>query len=193
MSLWTVQQHEWLQALGHPVMLLAGDPSLDASATDTRTQSDDGVPAARPAAAAALACGGAPAGGADQRPAAEQTINSSDSNRAETVRQSAPAEPVIAPAADATPRGAAPARVNAAERKAALDAARGARRAALPALLPTDDPLLQAIANASGMDAGAFEVAARTWQLDPIRLRAEPSAKRILWQQMRKTRRNRNA
>lgn len=96
-------------------------------------------------------------------------------------------------AADTHPVAAAP-RADAAAKKAALEAARGARRAARPApvALPADDPLVQAIARASGLDTAAFEAAAQKWQIDLARLRAAPSAKRELWQRMRGPRKNRS-
>lgn len=168
MSLWTVQQHEWLHALGHPVLLLAGDPALTA------------IPSAPTDAAAA---GSGRTADRDAPPA----------------RRTPPAHPMAAPEAHATgiaaslPATPAP-RADAAAKKAALEAARGARRATRPppAPLSADDPLLQAIARASGLDTGAFETAVQTWQIDLAQLRAEPSAKRALWQRMRGPRRNRD-
>ena len=161
MSLWTVQQHEWLQALGHPVLLLVGDPSLEA-------------PPAPPRAAPAVAGATRPG-----RPV-------------QVARPSPSIKPISAPDEPTPGTVAGAARTDAAAKKAALEAARGARRSARPSLLPSDDPLLLAILRASGMEATVFEVAAQAWRIDLARLRAEPAAKRGLWQQMRKTRRNRN-
>ncbi|QOW19893.1 hypothetical protein INQ41_02140 [Lysobacter ciconiae] len=156
MSLWTVQQHEWLQALGHPVLLLAGDPSLQAPAAPAQPRSaDTGHPqqAARPSPV--------------------------------IVPPSAPDAPAREPVARA-------ARTDAAAKRAALDAARGARRAIRRPLLPSEDPLLLAILRVSGMEAPVFEVAAQAWRIDLVRLRSDPAAKRSLWQQMRKARQNRD-
>ncbi|WP_222565708.1 hypothetical protein [Novilysobacter antarcticus] len=161
MSLWTVQQHEWLQALGHPVLLLVGDPALEA-------------PPAPPPAAPAVA-------------GAARSVRP-----VQVARPSPSIKPISAPDAPAPGTVAGARRTDAAAKKAALEAARGARRSARPSLLPSDDPLLLAILRASDMEATVFEVAAQAWRIDLARLRAEPAAKRALWQQMRKTRRNRN-
>lgn len=195
MSLWTVQQHEWLHALGHPVLLLAGDPALTA------------IPPGPTDAAASVAVAEAPPSAdsghtknRDSRPpVASHPSPAPDRTRPATARRTPPANPMATPAIHvpddtvSPPQAPAP-RADAAAKKAALEAARGARRATRPppAPLPADDPLLQAIARASGLDTGAFETAAQTWQIDLAQLRAEPSAKRALWQRMRGPRRNRD-
>lgn len=190
MSLWTAQQHEWLQALGHPVLLLAGDPSLEAARVR------EGKLAAASSGRADAPAEAAPArrrsvGGPRQEAPATAGDNTAR-NPAEAARPSHSMAPISAPDAPAHGPVAGAARTDTAEKKAALEAARGARRAARPPLLPSDDPLLLSILRASGMEAAVFEVAAQAWRIDLIRLRAEPSAKRVLWQQMRKARRNRN-
>lgn len=186
MSLWTVQQHEWLQALGHPVLLLAGDPSL--AAVPSRS-TEAAASAASPAASA-------PESREDATPVRVETptlpARPGDVDKRASARSTPPANPVGSPDPHAGDTGAAAPRTDAAGKKAALEAARGARRAARPApVLPTDDPLVQAITRASGLDAEAFVVAARTWQVDLAGLRAQPSLKRALWKQMRDMRRNR--
>src|SRR5690606_34498938 len=144
-SLWTVQQHEWLRALGHPVLLLVGDPGLGATPADVVAPE-----APRPQAAAGPDGRGRPAAARRAPPAA-----------------SAPSLPPAVDdadaAADAITRGAP--RADAAAKKAALAAARGARRDSprAPLPLPAGDPLLQAIQRVSGLDADAFEAAARSW------------------------------
>ena len=188
MSLWSVQQHEWLHALGHPVLLLAGDPCLQTQPAREREKklvaasSAAGDEAAqqssreKPTAGTPRAASG---DGADTRPprSAPSAPPAPILGRIETSEAAAPG-----PTAGAS-------RTDAAAKKAALEAARGARRAARPTLLPTDDPLLLAILRASGMEAPVFEVAAQAWRIDLLRLRAEPAAKRSLWRQMRKARR----
>ncbi len=186
MSLWTVQQHEWLRALGHPVLLLAGDPSLAATpegvAEPARSAAQrDTIPSPFP---------GRPVAGGSAASTADASPSRGDDGTGESAapRVSPPAIPLASPVAGVD-AGAQPptVRADASTKKAALEAARGARRSIHRAvtLLPSDDPLLQAIVRASGLDAGAFEAAAHDWQLDLARIRAEPLAKRALWQQMR--------
>jgi len=194
MSLWTVQQHEWLRALGHPVLLLAGDPALTATPPGPTDAATSAVADAPSAADSGLTTDHDP-----RPPASGRPSPATDRTGPAMARRTPPANPMVTPeihAPDATasqPQTAAP-RVDAAAKKAALEAARGARRATRPppAPLPADDPLVQAIARASGLDAGAFEAAAQTWRIDLAQLRAEPSAKRALWQRMRKPRRTRD-
>lgn len=196
MSLWTVQQHEWLRALGHPVLLLAGDPGL--------VGSPDKAADAETLAATVAAQDEATAGTLRKRPLdARNASGRTDLPRSRggagagppTARPAhPPASAPDAPTAEID-TGASPptARADPSAKKAALEAARGARRsirrAATP--LPTDDLLLHAIVRASGLDAGAFQAAAQEWRLDLARLRAEPLSKRALWQQMRQKGRNR--
>lgn len=188
MSLWTVQQHEWLHALGHPVMLLAGDPSLAAAPTsapestgktDTQaTQSPKAIHAQTPA---------------PQRQApASRPPPADERSSAPLARRAAPVNAVAAPSTPTADTEASLPRADAAAKKAALEAARGARRASRPVLasLPADDPLVQAIARASGLEPDAWDAAARIWQIDLAQLRAEPSSKRALWHVIRGARRS---
>lgn len=191
MSLWTVQQHEWLHALGHPVLLLAGDPSLQAQPATLNEKN---------LAAASSAAGGEVAQRSSRGKPTTGTPPNALRDRADTrpehSSRPAPATPLMEPGETSEVAAGAPAagasRTDAAAKKAALEAARGARRAARPTLLPSEDPLVLAILRASGMEAPVFEVAAQAWRIDLVRLRAEPATKRSLWQQMRKARRNRN-
>lgn len=193
MSLWTVQQHEWLQALGHPVLLLAGDPSLEAPPAPARERERvAAAPDARVDTTAKTVRAEMPSTAAPSLAVPADAAGANARRPAQAARPAPPIEPTSAPdsAECGPPRGAS--RTDAAAKKAALEAARGARRAARPSLLPSDDVLLLAILRASGMEAPVFEVAAQAWRIDLVRLRAEPAAKRALWQQMRKARRNAN-
>ncbi len=165
MSLWTVQQHEWLRALGHPVLLLAGDPALAATPPVAVVPEPP-----RPQPAAGPDVRGEPL--APRRGPLAASVPAIRPHVVDTV-----ADPIASelPKADA------------AAKKAALAAARGARRGPVPTPLPLpdDDPLVQAILRASGLDADAFATAARRWHVDLARLRAQPLSKRTLWLQIR--------
>lgn len=188
MSLWTVHQHEWLRALGHPVLLLASDPALVALRPDS---TDVAAPAAHVDVAVSTGRKRGATAATDPTPATAQSFRTEDrTGSAPATRRPPPPERPLAAPASSLEAGAAPVgtpRTDASAKKAALAAARGARRGAhpAPAELPAEDPLLQEIARASGLDASAFGVAAGLWRIDLARLRAEPLSKRALWQQMR--------
>ncbi|MGY1425739.1 hypothetical protein [Lysobacter sp. A289] len=172
MSLWTAQQHEWLQALGHPVLLLVGDPALSVIAPVP-------LPVAEPA--------GATGTTAATRPAQVDTRPTRASGTASTrVNPVAVDEPV----AVAEP-GRTPQRTDVAAKKAALDEARRGRRAARPAAsnVPLDDDaLLAAILLAAGPDKSLARDAVAALAIDLETLRADPSAKRALWRQLKRLR-----
>ncbi len=186
MSLWTTQQHQWLQALGYPVLLLAGDPALA-----------EGAPSVGPAVAsdsAPLAPTGQP------MPVAPRAVRAGHPSHQAPERQIVPARVALPsrPAPVANPVNAAPTagaagtprpHTDAAAKKAALDAARRAGqrdRRAEPA--PVADPLLDAIVRI----AGAAEETLAGLDIDLPRLRTDPQAKRALWIRLRTLRRGRD-
>ncbi|MGV8941758.1 MAG: hypothetical protein ACOH1P_09530 [Lysobacter sp.] len=194
MSLWTTQQHEWLQALGHPVLLLAGDPALAESA-----------PIIEPPIEPATASNAARMSPASQpvpdalRAAQPGHPSSQDANRrlapVPVARPSRPA-PVANPidAAPATSAAAAPRPpTDAAAKKAALDEARRAgQRSRVPQPAAVADPLFDAILRAVGPDEGAARETLTDMAIDLPRLRADPRAKRTLWIRLRTLRRGRD-
>lgn len=180
MSLWTAQQHQWLQALGHPVLLLVGDPALSVIAPVP-------PPVAEPAAPTGVTAATRPAQ-ADTRPTRPASTAPKRVN------------PIAAdePAAVAEPDHTRP-RTDVAAKKAALDEARRARRAARPAAptaappAPQDDAALQAaILLATGLKGSAAQQAVAALAIDLEKLRADPAAKRALWRQLQDLRGGRN-
>ncbi|MGY0557962.1 hypothetical protein [Lysobacter sp. A421] len=172
MSLWTAQQHQWLQALGHPVLLLVGDPALSVIAPVP-------TPVAEPAVAPGTTAAARPAQ-ADTRPSRPV------STATKRVNPIAAGEPVAVAGAVGEP-GRTRDRTDVAAKRAALDEARRARRAARPAA-PTapqdDDALLAAILLATGLKGSAAQQAVAALAIDLEKLRADPSAKRALWRQL---------
>lgn len=202
MSLWTAQQHEWLRALGHPVLLLAGDPSCaaggDAVAVEPareRPQLDGrgsgatvsvkhaGVRSARAATRGEQPRIATPG----QHRTAEEAGSAPVSHDPATQPPGRP-RPLPPPAEPGSP---APARTRPRSDAAAKAAAlREARLAARPDV-PRDDPLYQAVARATGLEASAAERVLAKMNIDWARLGADPAAKRALWVRLRRLRRER--
>ncbi|HEU4773278.1 MAG TPA: hypothetical protein VFS82_01960 [Lysobacter sp.] len=183
MSLWTTQQHEWLQALGHPVLLLAGDPALAEPAV-----APDPVqipPAAHPVRDAAPRAGSPDP--ASARHADERAASHSPARRP---RQAPVANPVeVAPSTGAAvPRPP----TDVAAKKAALEEARRAGQRARPPEPVPVDPLLAAVLRVSGRDADPAEEVLAMLDIDLDRLRSDPLAKRALWVRLRALRRGRD-
>lgn len=191
MSLWTTQQHEWLQALGHPVLLLAGDPALaEPAAAPTAEPDPTQTPSAAHSARDAAPRAGSPAASPDPaapRRADEQTASVSP---ARPPRQA----PVANPVEVAPPTGAAVPRppTDVAAKKAALEEARRAGQRARPPEPVPVDPLLAAVLRVSGRDADQAEEALAMLDIDLDRLRSDPLAKRALWVRLRALRRGRD-
>lgn len=194
MSLWTKQQHEWLQALGHPVLLLPGDPDL-AEPVPPATEPGIGAAPARPLdrivredAPRAAPSGDPSASPLERDDADERTA------AARPLRQAPVANPIgVAPSAIAAevPRP----HTDAAAKKAALDEARRAGRQAQPPapVLSRADPLLAAILRVAGRRTDETARTLAMLDIDLDRLRAEPLAKRALWVRLRTLRRGRDA
>ncbi|MGY0618375.1 hypothetical protein [Lysobacter sp. A378] len=179
MSLWTTQQHQWLQALGHPVLLLVGDPALSVIAPVP-------PPVAEPAGVTGVTAATRPAQ-ADTRPTRPA------STAPKRVNPIAAGEPAAVVGAVGEP-GRTRDRTDVATKKAALDEARRARRAARPAAsnAPHDDALLAAILLATGLKGSAAQQAVAALAIDLEKLRVDPSAKRALWRQLQDLRGGRN-
>jgi hypothetical protein len=184
MSLWTTQQHEWLQALGHPVLLLAGDPALvEPAAAPTAEPDPAQTPSAAHSARDAAPRAGSPPASPDPaapRRADEQTASVSP---ARPPRQA----PVANPVEVAPPTGAAVPRppTDVAAKKAALEEARRAGQRARPPEPVPVDPLLAAVLRVSGRDVDQAEEALAMLDIDLDRLRSDPLAKRALWVRLR--------
>ena len=165
MSLGDPQQREWLQAMGHPLWVLAGDASLEGGAADQA--SDEAI--ARPAAIAAETGRAVPVARPDRGPVGAPS------------RPVARREPPTMPESPESPAGVAPARprTDPAAKAAALEAARmGAARQA-------EGPLREALLRATGQPPAVAARTLRGLDVDQIALRDDPSAKRALWRRLR--------
>lgn len=164
MSLWDGQQREWLQAMGYSLLALAGD---------------EAVVAAEPV-AEARAC--------DEGPVRADAAGAGGPVATEVVPPRSPRTPPPRPD-DIVGRGRDPApaprpRTGAADKAAALDAARraGAARQA-------EGPLWEALLRATRQSPALAARTLRELEIDIDALRDDPQAKRGLWLRLRGLRR----
>ena len=187
MSLWTTQQHEWLQALGHPVLLLAGDPALaEPAAPAVEPDTAQTPPAAPPVRETSRAASPDPS---SARYADERTASSSSTQPSRPVPVANPVE--AAPSASAAaPRP----QTDVAAKKAALEEARRAgQRARQRESVPAQaDPLLDAILRVAAREANEAGEILAMLDIDLDRLRTDPLAKRALWIRLRALQRGRD-
>ena len=161
MSLWDPQQREWLEAMGHSLLVLADAGPVDAL--------EDPAPTAAVAAPLAAPTVAPPAAATPARPV--------PARRESPTAADAPVvfDPPI-------PAAAPPPKTDRAAKAAALQAARaGAHR-------QPEGPLLQALLRATGQLPAAAARTLRELGIDAS-LRDDPAAKRALWVRLRALRR----
>lgn len=163
MSLWDPQQREWLQAMGHSLLVLVGDEPAEGRAP--QCENVDGVGRVR----------GADAGEHAAAPAREPIEVKSPVRVRPAAPPPVPHEPT-APIPPVRPR------TDPAAKLAALEAARrGAARTAT-------GPLGEALLRATGQAPAAAARVLRELAVDPAALRDDPAAKRALWARVRQLR-----
>ncbi|MGH8084232.1 MAG: hypothetical protein ACREPV_03045 [Lysobacter sp.] len=158
-GMWDPQQREWLQAMGHSLLVLAGDEAAEAPAL----QHEEVAEAER--VRGADAHGSATAARAPIEP---------PPSRARPTPPPAVSDEPDAPAAPSRPR------TDPAAKLAALEAARraGAARNA-------SGPLGEALLRATAQPPAAAAQVLRDLAVDPAALRDDPVAKRALWARLR--------
>ncbi|GAB2625649.1 hypothetical protein [Novilysobacter erysipheiresistens] len=158
-GMWDPQQREWLQAMGHSLLVLAADEPDEAPAMPSAEQAET-----------ELARGTAPHGSAA---AARAPIESKPPSRPRPTPPP-PADEPDAPMAPSRPR------TDPAAKLAALEAARraGAARNA-------SGPLGEALLRATAQSPAAAARMLRELAVDPAALRDDPAAKRVLWARLR--------
>ena len=188
MSGWSPMQREWLRALGHPVLVLAGNETGASDAEVGEPAGAQGVERRRPdmhggpVETARLQGGAAPADpaapGPAERPHPAPAARGREVDR-ETDRPAASRVP--------EPQAATPAavRTDTATKAAALAAARrGANERAAA------EALREALVRATGLGPGAGARRLRELGADPLALRSDPTAKRALWTRLRQIRKD---
>ena len=160
-DMWDPQQREWLQAMGHSLLVLAGDEPVEAPAMPSADVVE-----------ADLARGDHH-GGATAARAPSEPKPPSRPRPASPPPVSVPDEP-DAPAVSSRPR------TDPAAKLAALEAARraGAARSA-------SGPLGEALLRATAQPPAAAARVLRELAVDPTALRDDPAAKRALWTRLR--------
>jgi hypothetical protein len=167
-DLWDPLQREWLQAMGHTLLVVAPDGSA-ASPPDHPRDAAEATPApGRHEAAVDVsgAVGAPPHAGTPGGPVPPS-------------RPLPSSAPSAAPAVAATP-AAARSRTDPAAKLAALEAARRAG-----AVVKFTGPLAEALQRVIGQSPTAATRVLRELSVDPTALRDDPAAKRALWARLR--------
>lgn len=186
MSGWSPMQREWLRALGHPVLVLAGSETVPSEElgeppavqeVERRGPDMHGGPVETARLQAAAPSDPAAAGPAEHpHPAA--TARGREVDR----EMDRPAAPRLPGSGTATP---AAGRTDTATKAAALAAARrGANERAAA------EALREALVRATGLGPGAGARRLRELGADPLALRSDPTAKRALWTRLRQSRKD---
>lgn len=187
MSSWSPLQREWLRALGHPVLVLAGNETGPSVAEVGEPPAVQEAERRRPdmhggPVETAQLRRDAPADPAAPGPAERPHPAPAAPGREVDRETDGPAAPRVPESQAATP---AAVRTDIATKAAALAAARrGANERAAA------EALREALVRATGLGPGAGARRLRELGADPLALRSDPAAKRALWTRLRQIRKD---